>query len=74
MGVSENPQRAEGFEDKVENLQFMKEHVPHRFQDTVDQIRDIAEGYDPDGIKDQYYPGWEKADFEELLMEVGEKL
>ena len=74
MALSENPQKPEGFEDQLENLKFQKARIPHQYQQTIDQIRDIAGGHDPDEIHDQYYPGWEKADFEDLLMELGESL
>jgi hypothetical protein len=75
MGLSETPQRAEGFEEKLENLQFLKEKMPRKFHEVVGQIKDIAKGYDPDGIHEQFYPGWEKyPDFEDLLKEVGENL
>lgn len=74
MKLSENPQLPEGFETKVKNLQFMKEQVPDSFQSAVNDIKNIAKGNDPEGLADQFYPGWEKADFEELLLEVGEQL
>ncbi len=72
MALSENPKRPDGFEDKLENLKLMKKEVPTMYSSTVNAIMDMAEGGDPDGVREQYYPGWENADFEDLLTELGE--
>jgi len=71
MGLSETPQKPEGFDGKIENLKYMKEHAPHRYHETVQTIKDMAQGDDPEEVR-QYYPGWEKEDFEDLLRELGE--
>ena len=72
MAISENPQKPDGFDDKIENLKFMKENMPHKYAQTIYEIKDMADGDDLDGVRQQYYSGWENADFENLLMELGE--
>ena len=73
MQLSESTQRPEGFEDKVENLLFMKKKVQHRYAETINEIRNLAKGSDPDGLRDQYYVGWTDQDLADLLKEIGEK-
>ena len=74
MNVSEGPQKPEGYDDKLDNLKFIKAKVPFQYPQTLDELRDMANGGDLDGIRGQYYPGWEDNDFKSLLEELGEKL
>ena len=74
MSRIDSPHKPEGFDDKVENLKFMKENVPHNYMGAIYEIRDMSQGGDPEGSRNIYYPGWEDEDFEALLIELGEDL
>lgn len=73
MGI-ESESKAEGgrpteedIEDKLENLDFQKKRFPNQFEQTMDQLEELAAGNDEEGLGDKYYPGWVKEDFDNLI-------
>lgn len=60
------------FHDKVENLQFQKDIKAMSYREAIDQIQQMARGANPDGLRVEYYEGWENEDFVELLKKLGE--
>lgn len=60
---------------KIENYMFQKQGVPHRYRETVDEIRDMMNGQGNPEIQEmqeQFYPGWTSDDFREVLKRLGE--
>lgn len=57
------------FNDKLDNLRWMKANVNHRYQDTIWQLNAILNGRDPDGIRQQYYQDWSDEDIRKLIEE-----
>lgn len=72
--LKEKKAQPEGFADQVENLKFMKVRRGgmDSYLQTIDQIREMAKGGDPEDLREQYYKGWVDTDFADLLREVGE--
>jgi hypothetical protein len=70
-GEAEPP---EGFDDKVENLEFMKKRRPIEYRSTIDEIKAMARGGNGEGIRGSYYEGWTDGHFKKLLEAVGEQV
>ncbi len=62
----------EGFQDQLDNLKFQKRRNVGSYSETLSQIRAMAAGENPDGIRAEYYSGWENKHFVELLKQMGE--
>lgn len=63
----------EDFEDQFDNLTFQKKRNPGSYLQTLDQIKAMAAGENPNGIRIKYYSGWENKHFAELLKQMGEE-
>lgn len=63
----------EDFEDQLDNLIFQKKRNVGSYLQTISQIRAMAVGENPDGIRADYYSGWENKHFAELLKQMGEE-
>ncbi len=73
-GISVSDVGLDKLNDKLDNLLFQKERVPHQYDSTVTEIREMAAGGTADGIRKAYYPGWTDNDFKMLLEALGEKV
>jgi hypothetical protein len=77
MGIDNMPSQEQdaddlpdGFDKKLAELQAQKEDFPSRFAGTENDLLDMSEGGDGDGIRQEYYPGWTDGHFKKLLEEL----
>ena len=73
-GVSETPQRPteEILQAKVDDYNRLKEDVPHRYYQVVNELQDFSRGEGEQDVLNQYYKGWTKEDFHEVLKRLEE--
>lgn len=69
---SESEKTPDNYQDKLENLTMMKEAGVGTYHTAVNELMNLANGDDFDGIGEQYYAGWSKEDFARLLKDLGE--
>ncbi len=61
------------FAKKLEGLLFPLQHgIRMQHEGTKNQFRNMANGDDESGVREQYYPGWTNEDFAEMLKRLEE--
>lgn len=53
--------------DKLDLYRRAEEHERGGGEYIIEEIKDYISGGGEDEVREQYYPGWKKEDFEELL-------
>ena len=68
--------KPEGFQEQLENLREIKKSAgapgggsAYRLSSTLSDLEAMAAGENPEGIREEYYPGWKDSDFKKLLEE-----
>jgi hypothetical protein len=72
MHLPENSRRPSNFDERLGDIRFLKV-ANEPYQRTIAQLKDMAKGGKSGDIREKSYSGWEDADFEDLLIELGEK-
>ena len=59
------------FADKIEGYLFPLQHgMRGQYESTKMELEDMAEGGGDPSVREQYYPGWTDADFQEVLKRL----
>ena len=69
---STNRPTEEQIRQKVSNMLKEKNKDFSFYNGAVNDLRNLAQGRDDQGIGEEFYPGWAKEDFSKLLKELGE--
>lgn len=61
-------------QEKVEGYLQTKQMSARRYQETLDELRDLMSGRGDQEVREQYYLGWQEEDFKDVLRALGEEV